>query len=228
MRYVRGFCRTGVGIRMKASRPISGKKMGIADAFQRLRPMLATESAVPSETRQFAFEFNQNGVRTLCYHDGAKIFLQNSDGNDVTGQYPELADLVRVLGRRRVIFDGQIVLLDKSGRLNSQGLRRRLRTDHPSFALVEEFPVRFIIFDILFDRGRWILNLPLKERLARLDRYKLNGLFWRTAKHQLGNGQMMFHVARQQNFTGAVAKQLASIYQPGQRSRDWLRIRLEK
>ena len=211
---------------MKAFRPTSGK-VEVAEAFRRLRPMIATNAPdIPSEPRQYAFQFNWVGERTLCYHDGIEIFLQNADGEDVTGKYPELADLGRVLDKRRTILDGQVVVLDEAGRPNSQGLRKRLRADRPSFHLVVENPIRFMVYDILFDRGRWVLNLPLDERLERLNRLKLNGLFWRTAPHQIGNGQVMLHVARRQNFTTALAKQLASVYRPGQKSRDWLHIRL--
>lgn len=164
------------------------------------------------------------GRRTLCYHDGSDIFFRSGDGIESPEKYPELGDLGRFLRTRRVILDGHIVVLDESGHPDSPLLRKRLRAGKPSFSLVEQAPIRFIVGDILFDRGRWMLNTPLEERAKRLESLELRGLFWMTAEKQIGSGQAMLHSARQKRLPGVIAKHLGGKYQPGQKSAHWLQI----
>jgi bifunctional non-homologous end joining protein LigD len=219
----RQFCRVWRLIRMKAFRPNSGKE-SVGNAFRQLRPMLATVTSFPDKPRQYAYEYNRDGARTLCYHDGSNICFRSGNGIESPEKYPELGDLGRFLRTRRVILDGHIVVLDESGNPNASLLRQRLRAGKPSFSLVEEAPVRFIVCDVLFDRGRWTMNTPLEERAKRLESLKLNGLFWRTTERQIGNGQAMLHAAREKKLPGIIAKHLISTYQPGQKSADWLQI----
>jgi bifunctional non-homologous end joining protein LigD len=211
---------------MRATNRHSGKQK-VAETFRALRPMQPVVSEIPNEPRHYAFELNFDGLRTLCYHDGSQLSFRGMNGIDPNGRFPELADLARFLGSRRTILDGHIVALDESGRADATLLRRRMRAEEPSFALVEQVPVRFVVSDILFDRGRWVLNLPLKERRKRLDRLNLDGLFWRTAERQVGQGQALLRAARQMKLPGVLAKQLGSTYQPGRKSTDWIQISIK-
>jgi bifunctional non-homologous end joining protein LigD len=208
---------------MQTSNRHSGKKK-VAEVFRELRPMLPTVAELPARPRQFAFEFGFDGVRTLCYHDGNKINLRGTNGIDPTNRYPELADLARFLDGQRAILDGYIVAFDQSGRPDSSRLRQRLRAEKPRFTLVEKIPVRFIVSDILFDRGRWLLDHPLEDRVKRLNRLNLNGLFWRTAERQVGQGQALLQAARRLRIPALIAKQIGSTYQPGRKSSDWIQI----
>jgi bifunctional non-homologous end joining protein LigD len=208
---------------MKANNRHSGKQK-VAEAFRGLRPMLPIVSDIPAQPRQYAFELHFDGLRTLCYHSGNQLLFRGANGINPNGRFPELTDLARFLRSQRTILDGHIVALDESGRPDSDRLRRRLRAEDPGFTLVEKMPVQFVVTDILFDRGRWVLDLPLKDRRKRLDRLELNGLFWRTAERQVGQGQALLHAARRLKFPGVIAKQIGSTYQPGRKSTDWIQI----
>ena len=45
--------------------------------------------------------------------------MRSRPGRDCSAQFPELAELTEVLGRRRVIFDGELVHLAADGRPDS-------------------------------------------------------------------------------------------------------------
>jgi bifunctional non-homologous end joining protein LigD len=208
---------------MKAASPNS-TKTHVVKTFLNLRPMLPTISDIPSQPRHFAFELKYPDARTLCYHDGRQIYFRGTNGTEPAAKFPELFDLARFLGKQRTILDGHLVALDPSGHPDPRLLRQRLRTENPSFALVEKIPIRFIVSDILLDHGRWILNLPLKDRLRRLDRLKLNAPFWRTAMREIGKLRPILRIARQQKLPALIGKHLASPYEPGRKSPAWLQI----
>jgi bifunctional non-homologous end joining protein LigD len=208
---------------MAAFNPISGK-LSVAEAFLRLRPMLANVGQMPAQPRQYAFELDWGGASTLCYHDGEQILFCGSNGAHPANRFPELTDLGRFLAKRRAVFDGQLVVLDRSGIPDAAALRKRLRGNSPAFSAVEETPVRFMISDLLFDRGRWILNAPLEERLRRLGGLNLDGLFWRENERQIGQAQTILSSAREKGLTRILAKRLTSPYEPRRKSPDWLLI----
>ena len=80
------------------------------------------------------------------------------------------------------------------------------------------------VFDLLEADGESVVDLPLTERRARLER-----LLARNPVVQLSgsfeDGEALLEAAREQGLEGVMAKRAASRYQPGGRGRDWLKIK---
>src|SRR3954471_3101724 len=100
--------------------------------------------------------------------------------------------------------------------LTSEGQVRRLPQSEP---------VVYIILDLLWLYGHSLLDVPYRERRARLAELELTGPTWQTPAHHVGDGQAMLAASRAQELEGIVAKRLDCPYLPGRRSPGWVKIK---
>jgi bifunctional non-homologous end joining protein LigD len=190
--------------------------------------MLAMTSDLPADEEEWGFEFKWDGVRALCYWDGARLRLESRNLLDITYRYPEFADLGKALGKRSCVLDGEIVALNAEGRPDFSLLQRRMHLgDSASIESARRrIPTRYILFDVLFSNGVPTLDLPYRERRRILEEMKIAHPRCRISPSYPGEGRAMLETARQWKLEGTMAKRLDSAYQPGRRSPDWLKIKI--
>lgn len=191
--------------------------------------MLATLACLPTDQRDYAFEFKWDGVRALCFWDGGSLRLHSRNQLDITSNYPELQPLGVALGpKRRVVLDGEIVAFDPSGRPSFPKLQRRMHVRQPSPSLVRQVPVEFLIFDILYLDGKDLMPLPWSERREILEEVTLQGPAWRVPLALRGRtaGTELYTAAQTHQLEGIVAKELNSPYEPGRRASSWLKVKI--
>jgi bifunctional non-homologous end joining protein LigD len=186
-----------------------------------IRPMLATPGPVPT-TPGWAFEIKFDGVRAIGYTGPSGLLrLLSRNDRDISRSYPEAA----ALGLDSdLILDGELVAWDERGRPDFARLQQRMHITAPSPGLVAAVPVRYVVFDLLQHRGQSLLELPYRQRRARLLDLEL---------HQAGvvvpanftdtPGELVMRAAAEQGLEGVVAKRMSSSYQPGRRSRSWVK-----
>lgn len=190
-------------------------------------PMLARLSQLPKRDSDYGFEVKWDGVRTVAYCESGRVRLENRNLHDVTRQYPELRRLGRELGSRRAVLDGEVVALDEQGRPDFQRLQPRMHVTSESTIRrrVSDTPVVYMIFDVLWLEGHTTMPLPYTERRKLLESLDLNGDYWQTPSHHVGDGEAMLKASADQGLEGVVAKRLDSRYEPGGRSGAWLKIK---
>ena len=192
-----------------------------------VRPMLATLSHLPDNDDAYAFETKFDGVRAIAYvHKGQLRLLTRNDA-DVTASYPELEGLATALGKVDAILDGEIVALDRTGRVSFEALQPRmhLRDTRQVHKLAEQSPVSYRIFDLLHLDGHATTALPYTQRRELLQSLDLNGPQWTTPPYQRGGGAQALARAVKEQTEGIVAKRLDSVYLPGKRSPAWLKVK---
>jgi len=194
---------------------------------ENLRPMFATLATTGPTTAGWAWELKWDGIRAIGYVDGGRIRLFTRNGNETTHRYPELRRLGETLGALDVVLDGEIVTLDGSGRPSFERLQQRMHVDNDSQIrkYVTEVPVVYMLFDLLWHDGRSMLDKPYEQRRAQLMALGLNGPSWQTPPHEVGDGASTTAVSKQFALEGVVAKRLDSPYEPGKRSRNWLKVK---
>jgi bifunctional non-homologous end joining protein LigD len=192
-----------------------------------LVPMFATTGSLPQPDDGWAFEVKWDGVRAIAYSRPGELRLESRNLNDVTDRYPELARLGRALSSHSAILDGEIVALDRSGRPSFGTLQRRMQVSSRAQAqrLAKDTPVTYMIFDLLWLDGHSVMGLTYSERRELLSALELNGESWRTPEHTVGDGKALLQASTEQGLEGVMAKQLDSTYQPGARSRGWVKIK---
>jgi bifunctional non-homologous end joining protein LigD len=193
----------------------------------RITPMLARAGQLPANESEWAFEVKWDGERAIAYSQPGELRLQSRNLKDITDAYPELARLGRALSSHSAVLDGEIVAFDTEGRPSFGVLQPRMHVGSRAQAkrLAASTPVMYEIFDLLWLDGHSLMALPYRERRERLAALQLNGESWQTPEHVVGEGAALLQATREQHLEGIVAKRLSSIYQPGVRSRDWIKIK---
>ena len=199
----------------------------MSDDFPTLKaiaPMLLTEVKRPFSGPEWLYEIKFDGYRLLARFGDGQCELRTRNGTDASRWYPEIVTgLSRVTGGPHVT-DGEVCVLDDVGRsdfdaLHARSLRRRWYEGAP--------PVAYCAFDLLVHRGRTVMGLPLEERKKRLARLLTPAP---PAVLVVGGfeaiGERFFAEAvLPLALEGMVAKRKGSIYVPGARSLDWVKVK---
>jgi DNA ligase 1 len=169
-----------------------------------------------------------DGIRAQIHTDGDQVRVYSRTLDDVTHRFPEIEEAARSVGRG-VILDGEIVAFTDRI-LPFATIQKRLGRKKISDKLLAEAPVVFFAFDLLYEKGAALFELPLVERLARL-RSLLEGSDQRIRlSHQKAvttaeEVDALFDAARARANEGLVIKDPQSIYTPGRRGKSWLKYK---
>ncbi|WP_369228365.1 ATP-dependent DNA ligase [Streptomyces sp. R39] len=192
--------------------------------------MLATPGRLPpaAQDARWAYETKQDGQRVVVYLPGdAGMLLRARSGEEITAAYPELRPLARALGRTPAILDGEVLAVDEHGRADFQLLQSRMGLAHaPARAarMAARVPVHLVLFDVLLLTDP-LLTTAYAERRRRLESLSLQGPYWSTPRAVVGHGAEALRATREHGLEGLVCKRLDSVYEPGVRSRAWIKIR---
>lgn len=194
--------------------------------MQFIKPMLAKPSKLPIEQTKYAYEIKWDGLRAILYANSDHIRISSRNLNDLTAQYPELQIIQKALNPG-TILDGEIVALDSSGRPSFELLQTRMGLSSVKTieAKAKQVPVTYIIFDLLNLNGKELFESNYIQRRNKLDELCLNGPFWQTPAFTTGDGESYLKASRQLRLEGIMAKKLDSLYIPGKRTGDWLKIK---
>ncbi|MFD4606375.1 ATP-dependent DNA ligase [Streptomyces sp. NPDC058464] len=193
-------------------------------------PMLATPGSLPpaAQDTRWAYETKQDGQRAVVYLPGdGSMVLRARSGEEITAAYPELRPLAGALGRTPAILDGEVLAVDEHGRADFQLLQSRMGLAHaPARAarMAARVPVHLVLFDVLFLADP-LLTTAYADRRARLESLGLEGPYWSTPRAVVGHGAEALGATREHGLEGLVCKRLDSRYEPGVRSRAWIKIR---
>jgi len=187
--------------------------------------MLATTGALPSGPG-WSYEFKWDGVRVLGLFAGGRPDLFARSGTVVTAAYPEIADLRLPEG---TLLDGEMVVLDAAGRPSFTALAERMhvRDKNRAARLAATVPVTYMIFDLLYLEGRDCTGLPYLVRRERLEGLELSGPRWMVPP-SFGDGRATAFAARENRIEGVMAKRSDSVYLPGMRSADWVKVKFDR
>jgi ATP-dependent DNA ligase len=114
-----------------------------------------------------------------------------------------------------LVLDGELVAWKGSEPYFPLICRRVLSRDM-------SIPLTFVIFDVLWSRGRDLTTKPYHERRCVLERLELGGRAW-TTRETFDDGRALYSAVCNLGFEGVIAKQDSSFYRPGERS--WVKIK---
>ena len=69
------------------------------------------------------------------------------------------------------------------------------------------------------------MRLPWEERRQLLGELQLGGPHWQTVSYSVGGGAALLAASREHGIEGLIAKRLGARYEPGKRSRSWLKVK---
>jgi len=186
--------------------------------------MLATLTEKAFDSSQWIYEIKWDGYRSIAEIKNKKINLYSRNGISFNKQFEPIVRSLEKLPVDNAVFDGEIVVLDKTGRSDFKLLQQYIRTKKGSIV--------YYVFDILFIDGSDLLNVELMSRRIILEelmkQLKDEMTNIRLSGYIENNGSDFFKVASENNLEGIIAKKKDSIYEPGKRSRNWLKIKSKK
>ena len=190
--------------------------------------MKATSGELP-DGDGWGFEVKWDGMRALTFVDGPSLRVQSYNEREVTASWPELAGLPAALPATTALLDGELVATDEAGVPSFGRLQQRMHIANPAEASrrAAEVPVVYVVFDLLHLDGHDLTALPLVDRRRLLEQLVEAGPSWRTSPVH-DDGPALLAAAHERGLEGVVAKRLDSPYEPGKRTRTWLKVKVRR
>ncbi|MEK3882083.1 DNA ligase [Paenibacillus sp. PL2-23] len=177
-----------------------------------VHPFEPVRTATQPEGRQWTAQIKWDGVRMLTYYDGSNTRLVNRNLNDRTLQYPELLDVRTYCRANSVILDGEIIAFQENRPSFYEVMKRdRLRAVPSIKAASARTPVTYMIFDILYQNGAWVIDKTLAERQALLQSLIIPRPNIQLVQNA-ADGEALFHLMKQYGMEGIMYKDLGSAY----------------
>jgi ATP-dependent DNA ligase len=179
-----------------------------------LKPQLALARKELPTGDEYVYEVKLDGFRCVAFVDGTDVFLQSRNGKPLGRYFPELT-----FPAGRYVLDGEIVVRDADGREDFDALGQRI---HPAVSRIErlagETPAVYVAFDLLAHEQDSLLELPFAERRAALEDLLASEAFARATVELMPTVDTADEAQRWlQDAEGAIAKERATPYRPGER-----------
>lgn len=186
--------------------------------------MLLETSNTAFNDPNYLFEPKFDGHRLIYSHINGTTRLYTRHNNECTKAYPEIA---AVPFSDDIILDGEVVVIDPyTGTVDFESVMSRFQAsrDLTIKKLSKQFPVSFVVFDILRYKGQDLRGLPLMERKKILQSIDFQG-----NKHIVptpyieGAGEVLFADICSKKMEGIVCKKKDSVY-VSRRSEAWKKV----
>src|SRR3954447_15368549 len=223
----------------KANIDLSGAREAPLPEF--IDPMKATMAQDPFDDPDWFFEVKLDGYRVEAVVDGRSVHLWTRNKQDASRYFPDLAGARPTwINAKQAIVDGEVVALDEEGnpafsllqdragmgrfgsRAADAGSRKQKRD--PSFVA----PVIYYVFDLLYLDGQLLTDVPLDQRKHLLRTVLREHPSVRFGAHIEADGKAFYQVMEERGLEGMIAKLRTSRYEPGRRSKAWLKVKIRR
>ncbi len=190
-----------------------------------IKPMLLSQQEAPFDSEDYLFELKLDGIRCIAHLSPDAVDLRNKENFCLTPLFPELKTIHKQT-KSPCILDGELVLMENGVPGFEKLQRRAMMTDPFKIQLAANaLPVSYVAFDILYQDGRELYSLPLVERKRLLAQSVIENEGLAVSRTIDGAGTALFEQAKALNLEGIVAKRKDSLYKPGKRTKDWIKIK---
>jgi DNA ligase-1 len=201
--------------------------------FHPIKFMLATPAADLADIartmpEEFFVEDKFDGIRAQAHTEDGRVAIYSRTMDEITHRFPELVSPLKDIGMDAVI-DGEIVPARGGRILPFSELQKRLGRKTISENLLTEVPVILVAYDLLYAGGRVLTEESLDERRKILEQIiPLEGtvrVSFAKRFRQVAALDDEFNEARARGNEGLMIKSPASLYKPGRRGREWLKLK---
>lgn len=201
--------------------------------FHPIKFMLATPAADLTDVArtmpaEFLVEDKFDGIRAQAHVEAGRVAIYSRTMDEITNRFPELIEPLKSLPVD-VIIDGEIVPANDDVILPFSELQKRLGRKNVGTQLLLAVPVVLVAYDLLYGDGKILINQPLEER-----RHLLGQMLPEQGRLRMSRGKLFsdaamldeeFDQARARGNEGLMIKSPSSLYKPGRRGRDWLKLK---
>ncbi|HEY0743296.1 MAG TPA: non-homologous end-joining DNA ligase [Chryseosolibacter sp.] len=180
------------------------------------QPMLATLVDEPFNNPDWVFEIKWDGYRAVAEVTKTNIQLYSRNGLSFKQLFPSIVEALKAI-KTPVVLDGEIVVLNEDNKPDFQKLQQ--------YGETKKGVLVFYVFDCVAVNNKLITDLPLLERKQMLQELLPENGIIKYAEHVAEHGLELFTAAKAMDLEGIIAKRSSSLYRPGKRSADWLKIK---
>jgi bifunctional non-homologous end joining protein LigD len=181
-----------------------------------IEPMQCKPVTALPEGEKWTFEIKFDGYRCVVVKRESEVTLFSRHKKVLNRRFPSVVQALASL-ESDFVLDGELVALDSQGR--------------PSFQMIQatpsqSLPIHFYAFDLLNRNGELLIKLPLSRRrellesllAAPTDPLRLSPLLQAPSEEVL-------EAVRKLGLEGVVGKRIDSVYESGDRSGAWIKVR---
>jgi DNA ligase-1 len=269
----------GETLRLATEHALSTAKMRL---FHPLGFMLASPAESAREAFEYfsqaAVEDKYDGIRAQAHCSGGTVKLFSRTLDEIGSAFPEVVAALSSMPED-IILDGEILGWNASApsddpvaeaerehgslsRFHSHlhgralpfgAIQKRLGRKKVSPTLMDQYPVAYVVFDVIYSDRALAIERPLNERIELLDRVfegfsaaPAQGLQVEAQSDLFADLRLapilrapvtransseeldeIFDAARTRGNEGLMIKDLSSSYQPGRRGKSWLKLKRE-
>lgn len=183
-----------------------------------VKPMLATLTDKPFNSREWIYEIKWDGYRTISHIKGSKISLASRNLLSFDKKFPAIQKALKAV-KKDVVLDGEVVAVDENNNPSFQHLQNYTKTGIGTIV--------YYVFDLLWYKGYSTESLPVITRKEMLKELlpEIENVFY--CEHIEEKGIELFKQAKSIGLEGIIAKHAESKYYEDSRSKSWLKIKTE-
>jgi bifunctional non-homologous end joining protein LigD len=180
-------------------------------------PMLATLIEKPFNDPDWLYEVKWDGFRIISHLSKRNVTLRSRKGENYTKKYLPVVEALQKLNID-AILDGELIAIDPTGKPNFDEVQR-----WDGF-----LPLQYYLFDIISLDGKSLIDKPLTARKDILRKIIPEDHDILKFSDSFDDGIALFNQLEALDWEGIIAKRKDSIYQPGKRTKNWLKIPTRK
>jgi len=184
-------------------------------------------SASMQELGSAAIEWKYDGARVQIHKDGKRVRIFSRRLEDVTRSLPEIVRLAQEVRADKAILDGEVVAIGKDSRpLAFQEILKRFRRKYNVEKQAKETPLHLFLFDLIYLDGQSTVDLPLTRRRELLEGIADPSILAdQVISDSVQKAEEIYHQALEKGHEGLILKNSMSVYAPGKRGKNWLKIK---
>lgn len=183
-----------------------------------LHPMLATLVDEPFDHNDWLFEIKWDGYRAVSYIQNGDVEISSRNNKTFNEKFYPVYDELKKW-KINAVIDGEIIVADSKG-ISDFGSLQNWRSEADG-ALI------YYVFDLLWYDGKSLMEEPLSTRREMLKKILPAGDRILYSDDIVASGISFFKSAEKMGLEGILAKKADSQYLPGNRSKDWLKIKTQ-
>lgn len=196
------------------------------ELIQPMEPILAKTI---KEDKEFLHQIKWDGIRGITYIDHGNYRVFTKKGHERTGFYPELDPITALFKGKTGVIDGELIVLDEAFKPTFSRIlnRERIRTTGKIPYYSQKYPVKYIVFDMMFLDGKDLRQYKAEERISLLHQ-TLNKNSCITLTDSFDDGHNLYELMKDKNYEGIVSKKRDSPYIGGKKHDDWYKTKIFK
>ena len=184
--------------------------------------MLLQKADALFSSAEWTYEPKWDGFRVLAtIRDGA-VRLVSRNGHSFTNLFGPVSDALRAVPIS-ALLDGEVIAIDDKGHPDFEALQARIRPRDGKLP----GHLCYMVFDCLYVNGHSLLNRPLEDRqaiLGALQRALQTDAVKLTEGFPAAKSARLMKACAFMGLEGVVMKKKGSLYRPGLRSADWIKV----